>query len=95
MEAELKIVVQLKGTRALVGVQAPDTDLVVETIAQCTGTLEEILAYIPGILARARERWATNRKNPAYVGPPPPPAPPRQSVPVSSRQPQVQQREMF
>ena len=73
MEAELKIVVQMKGDRALVGVQGTNTDPVVETLAATS--LNDVLAAIPGILARARERWATSPKNPDYVGPTPPAAP--------------------
>ena len=75
MEAELKIVVQMKGDRALVGVQGTGTDPVVETLA--VTSLDDVLAAVPGILARARERWTTSPKNPAYVGPPPPLAPAR------------------
>jgi hypothetical protein len=72
---ELKVVIHLKGTRAIIGIQGTDTDPVVETLAQATGSLEEALAYVPGVVERARERWATSPRNPKYEGPPPPPAP--------------------
>ena len=75
MEAELKIVIQLKGDRALVGVQGTNTDPVVETLTATS--LNDVLAAIPGILDRAREKWATSPRNPKYEGPPPPPAPAR------------------
>lgn len=74
MEAELKVVIQMKGDRALVGVQGTNTDPVVETLPATS--LNDVLAAVPEILARARERWATSPKNPAYVGPPPPPVQP-------------------
>ena len=72
MEAELKIVLQMKGDRALVGVQGTGTDPVVETVE---GTLEAVLAQVPQVLERARARWATSPKNPAYQRPPEPPRP--------------------
>ena len=93
MEAELKVVIQLKGDRALVGVQGTNTDPVVEVLAATS--LNDVLSAVPGILDRARERWATSPKNPAYKGPPPPP----QTAQVRAQQPQrraeVQQDQMF
>ncbi len=75
MEAELKVVIQMKGDRALVGVQGTNTDPVVETLPATS--LHDVLSAVPEILARAREKWGTAPKNPAYQGPPPPaPAPP-------------------
>ncbi|KKN39331.1 hypothetical protein LCGC14_0744360 [marine sediment metagenome] len=68
---EMKVVIQMKGDRALVGVQGDGTDPVVETLE--AASLEELLAAVPGVVARARERWATSPRNPKYVGPPPPP----------------------
>ena len=75
MEAELKVVIQMKGDRALVGVQGTNTDPVVETLPATS--LNDVLAAVPGVLARARERWTTSPKNPAYQRPPEAPAPPR------------------
>jgi hypothetical protein len=79
MEAELKVVIQMKGDRALVGVQGTNTDPVVETLPATS--LNDVLAAVPGILARAREKWTATPKNPAYQRPPDPPAAPRSSVP--------------
>lgn len=92
MEAELKVLVQMKGDRFTVGVQAKDTDPVVEVLTG--GTLEEALAAVPEVLARAREKWSTSPKNPAYVGPPPPPAPARtaQTGLAAPRRSEPQQR---
>ncbi len=69
---ELKVVLQMWGTRALVGVQGDGTDPVVETLE--VDSLKKLLAAVPGVVARARERWATSPRNPKYEGPPPPPA---------------------
>ena len=75
MEAELKVVIQMKGDRALVGVQGTNTDPVVEPVQ--APTLEAALAAVPTVVARAREKWTATPKNPAYQRPPEPPAPPR------------------
>ena len=73
--SDLKVVIHLWGDRALVGIQQKDCDPVVEPVQG--GTLDEVLAAVPGLVARARERWATSPRNPAYQGPPPPPQAPR------------------
>jgi len=70
MEAELKIVITLKGNRALVGIQGSDTDPVLEPVE--APTLEDALAAVPGVVERARARWAATPKNPAYQRPPEP-----------------------
>ncbi len=74
---ELKVVLQMWGTRALVGVQGDGTDPVVETLE--ADSLKKLLAAVPGVVARARERWATSPRNPKYEGPPPPPVAPASS----------------
>ncbi len=93
---ELKVVLQIWGTRAIVGIQGTNTDPVVETLE--TASLEELLAAVPGVLARARERWATSPRNPKYVGPPaPPPATPAPGKPAgrASRPPAAPTPRMF
>lgn len=98
MEAELKVVIQMKGDRALVGVQGSDTDPVLELV-EAPGnitTLEAALAAVPAIVDRARARWATSPKNPAYQRPPEPPAPARAAAAATrstpQRPPEPQQR---
>ncbi len=86
MEAELKVVIQMKGDRALVGVQGTNTDPVVETLPATS--LNDVLAAVPGILERARERWAATPKNPAYQRPPEPPAPARAVAAATRSTPQ-------
>jgi len=78
MEAELKVVIQMKGDRALVGVQGSDTDPVLELVH--AGDLDSVLVQIPAVVARARARWTSTPKNPAYQRPEPP-------VPVATARP--------
>lgn len=68
----LKVVIQIKDDRALVGVQGGDTDPALEPVQ---GDLAAILAQVPALLERARARWASTPKNPAYQRPPEPPRP--------------------
>ncbi len=82
MEAELKVVIQMKGDRALVGVQGTNTDPVVETLPATS--LNDVLSAVPEILARAREKWAATPKNPDYQRPPEPPAPARAAAATRS-----------
>ena len=72
-EGELKVVLHMKGNRTLVGVQGQGTDPLLETVE--ASTLEEALAAVPGVVARAREGWAASARRPAYVGPPTEPKP--------------------
>ena len=97
---ELKIVLHVRGTQALIGVQGKGTDPALEIVPATT--LEEALAAVPGIVTRARERWVASPRNPAYQGPPiAPQAPPtaRQTParPASARptKPEVVRPGMF
>lgn len=93
---ELKVVIQLKGNRALVGIQDKDTDPVLVTLE--AGSLEAVLDAVPGLLRQARENWATSPRNPKYEGPPPPPAPtsaPRQATGRASAAPKEETPRMF
>jgi hypothetical protein len=58
---ELKVVISLKGDKALVGVQAPECDPVFYTAA---GKLRAVLNQIPAIVTNAQERWQTAKLNP-------------------------------
>ncbi len=101
MDEELKIVILLKGTKALLGVSKKDCDPVMETIVDTT--LDDALAAVPNLVTLARARWATNPRNPKYEGPPveKPPAPVPQRQPVAAtakpKDPQVAagQKTMF
>lgn len=87
MEEELKVVILMKGTRAMIGVSRKDCDPVMETIVDTT--LDGALAAIPNLVTLARARWATNPRNPKYEGPPvsPPPAPVPQRQPAAIAKP--------
>jgi hypothetical protein len=71
---QFKLIIQVNENRAIIGVQQPDTDPYIET---ATGTVPEILAAVPTVIAAAELKWATTKKNPAIVLPKPatPPAP--------------------
>jgi hypothetical protein len=58
---EVKIVVVLKGSRATVGIQAPECDPIISLVK---GDLDEILEEIPKLLERARARWAEAKTYP-------------------------------
>ena len=89
-QGELKVVLHLKVGRARIGVQDKGTDPVVEFLE--AATLEELLAAVPAVLQRARERWAQSPQNPKSEGPPPPPPPtpaPRPARPAQPREGQM------
>ena len=81
----LKVVVHLDEGQARIGVQEEGADPVMERVEAVT--LDEALGAVPGVLERARERWAESRLNPKYEGPPPAPEPrqPATSAARSSR----------
>ena len=90
MNEELKIVIQIKGNRALVGIQKKDTDPVLEPLEAVS--IEEILAAVPTILAGAKEQWQASPRRPKYEGPPvsPPVAVPlRQPAAKVAKDPQA------
>ena len=76
---ELKIVLVLKGTRAMVGIQSPECDPVFTTLE---GDLSAALSQVPALVDSAKAKWATNRRNPKAELPEPPAPPP---APSSSR----------
>ena len=83
-KAVLKVVIHLTEGHASVGVvEGTGKDPFME--AMPAGSLEEVLQAVPGVVGRARERWASSPRNPAYQGPPlPAPAP---VAPVPARTP--------
>jgi len=70
MSIELKVVITIKGDRGFIGVQAPDSDPVLETFE---GDLEAALLLVPSVVEQAQARWATNPRYPKCEVPPPPP----------------------
>ena len=81
---DLKVVVSIKGGRAVIGVQQPDADPQIETFEG--HDLSGLAREVPAVSERARARWEDTPKHPAYARP----------VPVRSRSrrgqvPQVRQ----
>ncbi len=54
---ELKIVINMKEDRIMIGAQSPECDPVYETL---TGTLAAALKRIPKLVAGAKEKWTTS-----------------------------------
>ena len=68
---ELKVVVSIKGGRAVIGVQQPSSDPHIETFEDAD--LSELAQEVTAVTERARARWGENPKHPAYERPAPPP----------------------
>jgi len=84
---ELKVVINLKDDRIMLGVQSPDCDPVYETL---TGTLAAALKRIPKLVAGAKEKWATNPRNPEANLPKPKPSPTAARTPAAPKKPTAQ-----
>ena len=67
---ELKVVVSIKGDRAVIGVQRPSSDPHIETFED--HDLPALAQEVTAVTERARERWEENPKHPAYERPAPP-----------------------
>ncbi len=68
---ELKVVVSIKGGRAVIGVQQPSSDPHIETFEDAD--LSELAQEVPAVTERARAKWEETPKHPAYERPAPPP----------------------
>ena len=72
---ELKVVVSIKGGRAVIGVQQPSSDPHIESLDDVN---ESALAQeVPAVIERARARWEESPKHPTYERPAPPARPRR------------------
>ncbi|GAI26461.1 unnamed protein product, partial [marine sediment metagenome] len=69
---ELKVVINLKGERGLIGVQSPDCDPKIHTFE---GDLTHALESVPGLVEAAKQSWAENPKYPKCETDLTPPAP--------------------
>ena len=67
---ELKVVLSIRGGRAVIGVQRPSVDPHIESFdnTDLFGLADEF----PAVVARARARWEEEPMHPAYVKPAPP-----------------------
>ena len=68
---ELKVVLSVRGGRAIIGVQQPSADPHIETFDGLE--LLGLALQVPGVVERARDRWEETPKHPAYERPAPPP----------------------
>ena len=79
---ELKVVIVLKGNRAMVGVQSPDCDPIFTTFE---GDMTAALSQVPALVESANAKWDANPRNPKANLPEPPPSPtPARSQPAQS-----------
>ena len=67
---ELKVVLSIKGGRAVIGVQQPSSDPHIETFED--HDLPALSQEVPAVIERARARWEESPKHPAYERPAPP-----------------------
>ncbi|MDE2718076.1 MAG: hypothetical protein OXI33_13845 [Chloroflexota bacterium] len=67
---ELKVVVSIKGDRAIIGVQRPSSDPHIETFED--HDLPALAQEVTAVTERARARWEEAPKHPAYERPAPP-----------------------
>ena len=72
---ELKVVVSIKGSRAVIGVQQPSSDPHIETFDD--RDLPALAQEVPAVTERARARWEETPKHPTYERPAPPARPRR------------------
>jgi hypothetical protein len=82
---ELKVVIIIKEDKIMIGAQSPECDPVYETL---TGTLAAALKRIPKLVSGAKEKWATNPRNPeANLPKPKPVSTPTRTSPAPKTKP--------
>ena len=59
--SELKVVIILKGSKAMLGVQSPDCDPVYRTME---GDLAAVLQVVPALVAEAKLKWTASPRYP-------------------------------
>ena len=67
---DLKVVLSVRGGRAIIGVQQPSADPHIESFDGLD--LLGLALQVPGVVERARDRWEEAPKYPAYEKPAPP-----------------------
>ena len=67
---ELKVVVSIKDGRATIGVQQPSSDPYIEPVG--ASDLSGLAGEVVAVVKRAKARWETAPKHPAYTRPAPP-----------------------
>ena len=80
---ELKVVMVLKGNRAMVGIQSPKCDPIFTTLE---GGLTTALSRVPALVESANAKWDTSPRYPKAKLPEPPPAPaPARNEPAKTK----------
>ena len=79
---DLKIVLSIKGGRAIIGVQQPSADPHIESFDGLD--LSTLVLEVPEVVERARARWEDEPRHPAYVKPAPPARRQRRQAPVET-----------
>jgi len=69
---ELRVVIQVKGNKATIGIQAPDCD---PLFFQAEGNLADIMVAATGFVEDAQEKWKTAPRYPKCETPAPAPEP--------------------
>ncbi|MFH1031085.1 MAG: hypothetical protein V1767_00740 [Chloroflexota bacterium] len=77
---EFKLVIQVKDTKAIIGISAPDADPIFQT---AEGNIPEILGTAAELIETAQEKWKTVKKNPT-IDLPKPVTPPAPAAPITS-----------
>ena len=67
---ELKVVISIKGDRAIIGVRHPSSDPHIESLE--AQDLTGLAQVVPALVERARARWVESPKHPVYERPAPP-----------------------
>ena len=77
---ELKVVIIIKDSKVMLGVQSPDCDPVYTTLK---GTLAAALKRVPKLVEEAKQKWSASPLNPNANLPTPKPTPAR--TPAASK----------
>ncbi len=67
---DLKVVVSIKGGRAIIGVQQPSSDPHIESFDD--PDLSGLTQEVPAVIERARAKWEDEPRHPAHARPDPP-----------------------
>jgi len=81
---ELKVVIILKDSRVMLGVQSPDCDPVYTTLE---GTLADALKRVPKLVDEAKQKWIDSPRNPKANLPAPEPGPSPARTPTTPKKP--------
>ena len=70
LSEDIKVVLSIRGGRAIIGVRQPSADPHIESFDRLD--LLGLALQVPGVVERARDRWEEAPKYPAYERPAPP-----------------------